>query len=277
MGLAPMHTWLPDAHSESPSLVSALLSGAALNCAFLGILRAHQVCVRAGLGGFAGQVLLGFGLLSMAVAAVFIVGQVDYKRMLAYSSVEHMGILSLGVGLGGAGIFGALLHAVNHSMTKAALFLVSGNILYHYQTKEIVRVNGLKRVLPVSALVWVAGFLAITGSPPFGLFLSEFTILKAALSRSLFWITALYLLLLALIFVGMATSVLGMVYGPAAGRGDRPPEREPLWSVAPSAVLCSLVLVLGLYVPGPLKVQLKEAAQSLVPAEGTEKKAIEDI
>ncbi len=107
MGLAPMHTWLPDAHSESPSVVSALLSGALLNCAFLGILRAHQVCVAAGAAEFSQELLRGFGLLSMAIAAVFILGQVDFKRMLAYSSVEHMGILALGVGLGGAGVFGA--------------------------------------------------------------------------------------------------------------------------------------------------------------------------
>ena len=116
MGLAPMHTWLPDAHSESPSAVSALLSGALLNCAFLGILRIHQVCVAAGLASFSQNLLMTFGLLSMLIAAVFILGQTDFKRMLAYSSVEHMGILALGVGLGGAGVFGAVLHAVNHSL-----------------------------------------------------------------------------------------------------------------------------------------------------------------
>ena len=119
MGLAPMHTWLPDAHSESPSLVSALLSGALLNCAFLGILRSSRSCSAAGQEAFARPLLIGFGLVSMAVAAIFILGQGDYKRMLAYSSVEHMGILALGVGLGGAGVYGGLLHAVNHSLTKA--------------------------------------------------------------------------------------------------------------------------------------------------------------
>ena len=170
MGLAPLHTWLPDAHSEAPSVVSALLSGALLNCAFLGILRAVQVCAAAGLLPFVQGLLTGFGLLSMGVAAVFIVGQADYKRMLAYSSVEHMGILALGVGLGGAGIFGALLQAVNHSLTKAMLFLTAGNILGVYKTKAVSGVRGALRVLPVSGALWVAGFLMITGSPPFGLF-----------------------------------------------------------------------------------------------------------
>jgi hydrogenase-4 component F len=111
MGLAPLHTWLPDAHSESPSIVSALLSGALLNCAFLGILRAQQVCAAAGQAPFGQEMLVGLGLVSMTVAAVFILGQTDYKRLLAYSSVEHMGILALGVGIGGAAAFGAMLHA----------------------------------------------------------------------------------------------------------------------------------------------------------------------
>src|SRR5712691_2532389 len=110
MGLAPLHTWLPDAHSESPSAVSALLSGALLNCAFLGILRGVQVCQAAGLGDFARSLLTFFGLLSMGVAALFLTAQIDYKRMLAYSSVEHVGILALGIGIGGGGTFGAMFH-----------------------------------------------------------------------------------------------------------------------------------------------------------------------
>ena len=136
VGLAPLHTWLPDAHSEAPSVVSALLSGALLNCALLGIMRAQQVCAAAGQAAFGQGLLIGFGLLSMGVAAVFIPGQSDYKRMLAYSSVEHMGILTLGLGLGGAATFGSMLHAVNHSLTKAALFLVAGNILAAYRSKS---------------------------------------------------------------------------------------------------------------------------------------------
>ena len=157
MGLAPMHTWLPDAHSESPSLVSALFSGALLNCAFLGILRAHQICVAAGLARFSQGLLLAFGLLSMAVAAVFILGQSDFKRMLAYSSVEHMGILALGVGLGGAGAFGTALHAVNHSLTKACLFLVAGNILAAYETKSVARRPRACAALPLSGVALVRG------------------------------------------------------------------------------------------------------------------------
>jgi hydrogenase-4 component F len=259
MGLASMHTWLPDAHSEAPSVVSALLSGALLNCAFLGILRVVQVCAAAGLLSFAQGLLAGFGLLSMGVAAVFIVGQADYKRMLAYSSVEHMGIMALGVGLGGAGIFGALLQAVNHSLAKAMLFLTAGNILGAYKTKAVTGVRGALRVLPVSGALWVAGFLMITGSPPFGLFPSEFTILKAALDGGHGGVAAAYLIFLALIFIGMASVFLRMAQGEAPGAR----QAEAWWSILPPVVLGLGVLVLGLYVPPFLTDALQTISRTL--------------
>ncbi|MCI0589244.1 MAG: NADH dehydrogenase FAD-containing subunit [Planctomycetes bacterium] len=250
MGLAPLHTWLPDAHSEAPSVVSALLSGAVLNCAFLGILRAFQACVAAGEAAFARELLVLLGLVSMGIAAAFVLNQADYKRMLAYSSVEHMGILALGVGLGGAAARGALLHALNHSLTKGMLFLVAGNVLRAYSTKVARDVRGVGRVLPASGVLWVAGFLAITGIPPFGPFVSEFTILKGALDGGRTTVATLYLALLALTFVGMATTVLRMVQGAAPGGVPRRP--EPWASIAPPAALALAVLTLGLYVPPPL-------------------------
>lgn len=263
MGLAPLHTWLPDAHSEAPSVVSALLSGALLNCAFLGILRVQQVCVAAGEGAFGRGLLLGFGLLSIAVAAVFMVGQADYKRLLAYSSVEHMGILALGVGLGGAATFGAMLHAVNHSLTKAMLFLVAGNILALYQTKSIPQVRGLMRLAPWSGLLWLAGLFAITGTPPFGPFLSEFTILKAAFDQGRWLVAGATLLFLAVIFVGMATAFLQMTPG-APGRLARVPGRgDRWWETVPPTVLGLAVLGLGLYVPGGLVRLLEGIVKSL--------------
>ncbi|MCE5243319.1 MAG: hydrogenase [Desulfobacteraceae bacterium] len=265
LGLAPMHTWLPDAHSESPSVISALLSGALLNCAFLGVLRILQVCGAAGLAPFGQNLLMGFGLLSMGVAAVFILHQKDFKRMLAYSSVEHMGILSLAVGLGGAASFGAMLHAVNHSLTKGMLFLIAGNILAVYKTKSIQEVSGVVRVLPISGVLWVAGFLSITGTPPFGTFLSELLILKSALDQGRFVIAFVYLLLLSIIFIGMATSVLKMAQGLPARQTGMPEARsgglsESLLAVGPPAALGAVVLVLGLYVPPMLRTVLEHAA-----------------
>jgi hydrogenase-4 component F len=261
MGLAPLHTWLPDAHSESPSLVSALLSGALLNCAFLGILRAFQVCLAAELGAFARPLLIVFGLLSMAVAAVFILGQVDFKRMLAYSSVEHMGILALGVGLGGLGVYGSLLHAINHSLTKGCLFLVAGNILAAYKTKEVAKVSGVMRLLPISGVLWIAGFLSITGSPPFGTFVSEFTILRAALDQGQWFVAVPYLLLLALIFVGMATIVLRMAQGEPSVAATL--KADSWLAVVPPALLVFVVLILGIWIPPMLDELLRGAATAL--------------
>jgi hydrogenase-4 component F len=262
MGLAPMHNWLPDAHSQSPSLVSALLSGALLNCAFLGILRAVQILSAAGLGDFCGELLVLFGLLSMGTAAVFIVGLGDYKRMLAYSSVEHMGILALGVGIGGGAAFGAMLHAVNHSLTKGALFLISGNILAVYHTRSCHDARGVSRALPITAALWAAGFLAIVGSPPFGLFVSELVILRAMFAGGHLVAATAYVLALAVIFVGMATTVCRMVQGPLPP-AVRHPGPEKLLAVVPPMALLAAALVLGLYVPGGLSSLLSRAAAAV--------------
>ncbi len=261
MGLAPMHTWLPDAHSEAPSPVSALLSGALLNCAFLGILRAHSICAAAGLGAFSGQLLSAFGLVSMAVAAAFIVNQPDYKRMLAYSSVEHMGLLALGAGIGGAAMYGAMLHAVNHSAVKAALFLIAGNFLAAYRTKSIARVGGAIRLLPLSGMLWLAGLFAITGSPPFGTFASEFTMLKEAFVQGRWWLAVGALAALTIAFAGMSKAFLGMSLGrvPAGVSAGR--ERVP--AIWPALALLAVSLVLGLWIPHGLVSALEQASRLL--------------
>ncbi|MBI4218658.1 MAG: NADH dehydrogenase FAD-containing subunit [Chloroflexi bacterium] len=259
MGLAPLHTWLPDAHSEAPTLVSALLSGALLNTAFLGILRVASICNGAGLGDFTSDLLIVFAVLSMGVAAVFVLRQPDYKRMLAYSSVEHMGILAFGVGIGGQATYGAMLHAVNHSMTKGLLFLVAGNILAVYRTKAAQAVTGLIHTLPASGLLWTAGFLAIIGTPPFGTFNSELMVLKGGLDQDRWVLSAIFLGLLATVFVGMASAALHMLQGRSA-IPEGSPARESLLAIAPPAVLGGAVLLLGLYIPGHLDAVLRDSA-----------------
>ena len=250
MGLAPFHTWLPDAHSESPAVVSALLSGALLNCAFLGILRAAQVCAGAGLADFTGDILILFGLLSLITAALFILGQRDYKRMLAYSSIEHMGILSLGIGLGGGAIYGALLNAVAHSLTKAGLFFVSGVILAAYKTKQITEVKGLFRHLPKTGILWLTGFFLITGTPPSGIFLGKLMILKAAVAGGHYAAAAAYLFFLAVVFAGLGRIFLKMTFGeapPVAAAGK--PGKTSRQLLIPAACFFVCVIVLGLYMP----------------------------
>ena len=258
MGLAPMHTWLPDAHSEAPSPVSALLSGALLNCAFLGILRAHSICVSAGVGEFSGSMLACFGLLSMAVAAAFLANQPDFKRMLAYSSVEHMGILALGAGLGGAATYGALLHAANHSAAKAALFMLAGNILHAYRTKSIARVGGAARILPASGALWLAGLFAIVGSPPFGTFASEFTILRECFTSERWWMAVAALLALTVAFVGMSRAFLGMSLGRAPDGMEIRKERPA--SYLPALALLGATLCLGIWIPRGLAELMAQAS-----------------
>jgi hydrogenase-4 component F len=262
MGLAPLHSWLPDAHSEAPSVVSALLSGALLNCAFLGILRMTQVLGAAGLADFAHNLLLIFGLISVMVATVFIVAQLDYKRMLAYSSIEHMGIMAIGVGIGGLGSFGSLLHAVNHSLAKGMLFLVAGNILAYYRTKSIRSVTGLLGTLPITGVLWLAGLFAITGTPPFGLFLSEFTIIRAAFDSGHILAAIILLVALGVIFVAMASIIIKMAYG-FSRESSIPITRESFASVIPPIILCVALLILGIYIPPALNNLLAEAAKLL--------------
>jgi hydrogenase-4 component F len=265
MGLAPMHTWKPDAYGEAPGLVGALLAGGVTSCAFLAILRVYQIC-RAGApaeAAFAREIMIFMGLLSMAVAAIFMVRQRDFKRMLAYSSVEHMGILVLGIGIGGAAVYGSLLHLINNGLTKGVLFLAAGNIRRAYGSKLTDDVHGALQRVPWSGALFLAGFFAITGSPPFGPFVSEFTIVNAAIGSGQYVVGGLFLLLLCIVFIGMGSTVLPMVQGKPPEQADANTFHDSIATIAPILVFMALVLLLGLYVPPPLESLLREAAALL--------------
>jgi hydrogenase-4 component F len=261
MGLAPMHTWKPDAYGEAPGLVGALLAGGLTTCAFVALLRFFHICVAAGEAAFAKQLLVAAGLLSMAIGGVFMARQRDFKRMLAYSSVEHMGILALGVGVGGLGTFGALLHVVNNAFAKGVMFLSAANIHRAFGSKTTDRVSGALRRVPVSAALFLAGFFAVTGSPPFGPFVSEFTILRATIGGGHHAIAAAFLVLLFVVFVGMGSTVLAVVQGEP--HGERTEFRDSLGTVLPILALMSLVLLLGVWVPPGLEAAVQEAARFL--------------
>jgi hydrogenase-4 component F len=263
MGLAPMHTWKPDAYGEAPGVVGTLLAGGLTSGAFLAILRVYRVCAAAGEVEFARKPLIALGLVSMLVAGVFMARQRDFKRMLAYSSVEHMGILVLGIGIGGAAVFGSLLHMVNNGLTKGVLFLSAGNIHRAYGSKSTDDVQGALRRAPYSASLLLAGFFAITGSPPFGPFLSEFTILNAAMSTHQFAVAGMFLVMLVIIFIGMGSTVLSIVQGEPGPLPESPTSNERLLTVLPGFLLLALVLMLGVYLPSPLEHLLQLAAKSL--------------
>lgn len=241
MGLAPFHTWLPDAHSEAPAPVSALLSGTLLNGAFLGIVRFVDLAP-ADLHSFCQGPLLGLGLASLVFAAVFIVRQRDCKRMLAYSSVEHMGLLAIMLALTlDGGYFSRdwmLLHAVGHSLIKVALFLLAGNILLGYGTRQVERIEGLPEAMPRTAAGWLAGLLLICGVPPSPLFLTEFLLVTSAGVG----VAVTVMLLLLVIAGGMLYAGLKMCLGSgsgahlAAGAADRL-GGVPHWLLLAAAVL----------------------------------------
>jgi hydrogenase-4 component F len=263
MGLAPMHTWKPDAYGEAPSIVGTLLAAGVTSCAFLAILRIYQICRAGAEAEFARQMMVFMGLLSMAIAAVFMARQRDFKRMLAYSSVEHMGILVLGIGIGGLAVYGALLHVINNGLTKGVLFLSAGNIHRAYGSKVTDDVRGAIQRVPLSGALFLAGFLAITGSPPFGPFVSEFTIVNAAVGSGQFLAGGLFLLLLGIVFIGMGATVLAVVQGNAPEQKQESGFQDSVSTGLPILLFMGLVLLMGVYIPPPLESLLREAAAFL--------------
>ncbi len=263
MGLAPLHSWKPDVYGEAPAILGALLSGGVTSLAFVALARTVQVCVAAGAGDFARDALVVMGLLSMGLAAVFMIGQRDFKRMLAYSSVEHMGILALGLGLGGRAASGAMFHTVGNALTKGVLFLAAGNIHRSYGSRRVEDVRGAARRLPLSGPLFLAGFLAITGSPPFSVFFSELTILNGALGGGRFLVGGLFLAFLSIIFVAMGATVLQVVQGDASAAPLVPGQEDKALSAGPPLVLLAIVLLLGLHLPQGLR-DLFDAAAARV-------------
>ncbi len=260
MGLAPMHTWKPDAYGEAAGIVGALFAGGMTSCAFTAIVRIEMIARAAGDGERTGRLLVGMGIVSMVFAAVFIVRQRDFKRMLAYSSVEQMGILIIGIGIGGTALFGSLLHLLNNALTKGVLFLSSGNIHRAYGSKSTDQVRGALLRLPVSGTLLLGGFLAITGSPPFGPFVSEFTILRATIEEEHYLTATAFLGLMFVVFMGMGATVLAVVQGaPRPGDPDTG-HRDSAATVLPIVLLFLLVLLLGIHIPAPLLRLLEEAA-----------------
>ncbi len=249
MGLAPMHTWLPDAHSEAPSPASALLSGALLNCAFLGVYRSHRLLYQAGLGDFSSNILIGLGLLSMLIAAIFIFNQTGYKRMLAYSSIENMGIIAFGVGIGGLATYGAMLHLIHHSLIKSSLFLSAGNILLGYGSKLISKTGNMAKVFPKTFTAFFAGFAGISGFPPFGIFVSELLIIIGAFQKGRTISVSIFILALILIFAGASRLVMKMSFG----KWDEEILVDENWArVLPSYALLLTSVILCVWLPDSL-------------------------
>ncbi len=248
MGIAPLHTWKPDAYGESPGILGALLAGGVTSCAFLALMRMYAITTRAGEGAFAKELMIFFGLLSMIWAFVFLVRQTDLKRMLAYSSVEHMGILLLGIGLGGQATRFALYHMAANALTKSVLFLSAGNIHRSFNSKQLPDVTGAIHRTPISAWLLLISFLAITGLPPFAPFFSEFNIARAALLHRP-WMGLLFMGLLAGIFIAMSHTLTSMIYGQAPKTIHPNTYHDCPSTTFPLVMALLLALGLGLHMP----------------------------
>lgn len=269
VGLSPMHTWLPDAHSQAPSPVSALLSGVLLNTAMYGIIRVLTI-VNKNLGSskYTGNLLILLGILSIGTAAIFVLVQQDYKRILAYSSIEHMGIIAIGLGIcTPISVFAALYHIFNHAMTKSMLFLTTGNVYLKYHTKKISSVKGLIKTMPVTGAAFVMGVFAITGMPPFGIFMSEFNMVLGAVFSGRYIIVALLLIFLAIIFAGFVKQLSRMFYG----KNDNPEIKKGELDIIGPAVLIIMICIIvfaGMYIPEPFKFLLNSSSDVILGTGG---------
>ncbi len=248
IGIAPIHAWLPDAHSEAPSPVSALLSGTLLNSAFLGLLRIQEIFVRSNQQDFTNFFFILTGFLSLLVSSVFTLRIKNYKRMLAYSSIENMGILFIGIALGSTGIFAAMLHTLAHSLSKASLFLTSGNILYHYKSKKVEDVKGLLKKDSLTGWLWIASTLAIIGMPPSPVFISKFFIIKAFWLTGQSWLAIIFFLFIVIITFGMSSTVFNMSFGEQSEE-DRHSIKPNVFAYAPQIVLLIILIIIGLNMP----------------------------
>ncbi len=261
-GLAPMHSWLPDAHSQAPAPVSAIFSGFMLNAALYCIMRYVPIVERAtGNTGWSLQLLALFGIVSILVAAAFIIFQHDVKRLLAYHSVEHIGIIALAFGLGGLGTFAALFHTLNHSICKTLSFFAAGRLGQTYGTHDMTKMSGSVAAAPVWGTGLFGSLLALIGVAPFAIFMSEFQVLKAAVDCHATLSMILFLGGSGVVFVGALRHAIAMVWGKPGNLAvsERTGTVEKFLAFTPMVVL----FVLGLWIPGPLLHVLRQAAAVL--------------
>ena len=257
-GIFPMYSWLPDTYSEAPSPVSAMLSGVLVNCTLFVVIR-FSIITNVALGPSFVQILfLVFGMLSLATAVCFMLGQRDINRLLAYSSPENIGLILVALGLGGPiGVLAGLLQLLNHSLVKTMMFFLSGNILMKYRSRSLDIVKGLMQAAPVTSVFLLGGVFALVGVPPFNIFFSKFMIISAGIATGHIWLMVLCMLLLMLAFVALFRMLSTVVMG------NKPDEitrgETGFTTLAPILILMVLILALGVSMPGPLNTLLNGA------------------
>jgi len=262
-GLAPMHLWLPDAHSQAPTPVSALLSGVLIKCALLGVIRFQTIAAAACGPEFPAGVLLIFGLTSVVVATPFILVQHDIKRLLGYHSVEHVGIVALGLGFGGpVGTYGALLHVVNHGVTKALAFFAAGTAIARYGSRDMRVIRGLLGVAPIGATLLMLAALSLAGVPPFSIFVSELMVLRAGIGDGHWVAIAVFLAMVVVIFAGLLHHAGSMAFGETTAAAGR--EREAWFPILAMVLLAAIMILLGLTIPASIDEPLRRATEIIL-------------
>ena len=268
-GLFPMHTWLPDAHSEAPSPVSGLLSGVLLKCAMLVVIRFYILAIQAVGPTFPQTLMMVIGILSVCIAALAVFSQDDLKRKLAYHSCENVGIVALCLGFGGPlGVAAALLHCVTHGFTKALLFCISGNVLMKYGTRDLNKVSGILKVAPVTAVLMAIGFFALAGFPPFAMFVSEVTGIVAGIVAGWWPIIILFVIALTIVVAACAHVVTSAVMGDApknVKRGDVSP-----LALVPEVIMVVVILWFGVAMPQPVLNGVEEATSIVLQQDTSE-------
>ncbi|HJY60525.1 MAG TPA: proton-conducting transporter membrane subunit [Streptosporangiaceae bacterium] len=262
VGLFPVHTWLPDAHSEAPTPVSALLSGSLLAVSFYAVLRFYQVAAATLGSGFPRDALLSFGVASLLLAALYVFGQRDIKRLLAYSSVEHMGILAIGVSFGApVALAGVLLHVLAHAAAKGNAFMGAGVLRAKFGTKQISAIRGGLDLLPWSGPLFLLAVFALSALPPSGIFRSEFQIVAGGLGSGNYAAAAVLIIGVTVAFFGLSTAATSMLFAPARGTLAR---GEPsTWMVVPVVAGVAVLFVLGVHPPGELTGLIARAVTQL--------------
>lgn len=261
-GLAPMHTWKPDAYSEAPVPSAALLGAGFINCAVYAIIR-FDVLAEKSLGhDFPGRLLVGFGIASILVAAPFVLAQRNFRRLLAYSSIDHAGIMVAGLGFGGKlGALGAALHMLFHGVTKPLMFFCAGNVQQQFATPYFWKVRGVMRTLPWTGGLFLMATLAVTGTPPFSIFQSEFNILSAALAADRGWAAALFLGGVVIIFAGFLVHMSKLSLGTPTHPDTATRVAECPWKLGAMALVAVTVIMLGFWLPRPLYELVRQTAQ----------------
>lgn len=268
VGFAPMHNWLPDAHSQAPSPISAMLSGVLLNTALLGILRFYQIALSAGIYS-AKYFFIGFGFLTIAISALSIFKQKDYKRLFAYSSMENMGLITLGFGIGGIAVMGSLLQILFHALNKGAIFLSSGNVLAVTHERKIDKIKNLSKMMPVTSFMLLLAVIGITGTPPFAIFLSELLIIIGMFSFNVIF-GFIVLFFLILMFAGLLSKTLLLRGNSNDGEKDGSPiigfiegkSLHPFLLYVP-ALLIAISVIFLFYLPEPFLLLVKSAVGEL--------------